>query len=103
MVTQVNKKAVKFSESESIKKAQLIGQKVAYNFEFVKAHGNITKKLTFSPKYEKQYNITISNGTTAVSHGSGNIIFPTRYQGPSYELNTSETYTITYNEGFKLE
>lgn len=99
MVTQVNEKAIKFSETNSVKKAQMIGQKVAYNFEYVRSSKNISKKLSFNPKISQEYNITVSNGTTEVSYNSGDISFPTRYEGPTYNLKTTENYILTYDGG----
>ena len=103
LVTQVNDRAVQFSESVPYKEAQLIGQKVSYTFDYVKAEGNASKKLEFDSDLTKEYEITLKENSTTVSFDDGNVTVLNRYSGPELNLDASKVYEVSYNGSYHIK
>ena len=103
LVTQVNDRAVQFSESVPYKEAQLIGQKVSYTFDYVKAEGNASKKLQFNSDLAKKYEIMVKENSTTVSFDNGNVTVLNRYPGPELNLDASKVYEVSYNGSYHIK
>jgi len=103
LVTQVNDRAVQFSESVPYKEAQLIGQKVSYTFDYVKAEGKASKKLQFNSDLAKKYKITVKENSTTVGFDDGNVTVLNRYSGPELNLDASKVYEVSYNGSYHIK
>lgn len=97
LVTELNDRAIQYSQSTPYSEAQEIAQKTAYTVNYVRANENSSKVLDFDPSLE-QYNITVGSGQVSVRFESGSSSFPTSYEGSVNSLNSTDEYIVRYDD-----
>lgn len=104
LISDLERKSAAFHTEKDFEQAERLAEKVNYKLSYVNTHRNSTIDLDFSPDLESVYTLEIDSGSTEVSTYMGDFSFSTRYSGGgNFTINTSETYSVKYEGGVKLE